>query len=250
MKAITISSVAELTNYTKDLVLDTQRIWWFRGHADASWNLQPSLWRDYSKTQESYMTREFLFKARTRTESYPSGNDNSGWISLMQHHGLPTRLLDWSKSPLIALFFAAHNYHRHSINISDKKGCLWLLCPGELNKHFKHEELIYPLDSNLSLKLINQAFYTDQNDNLGVLAASAIETHKRMIMQQSAFTIHSETRPLESLPHNENWLRKIEIPQSALQEIALELEILGIRLSSIFPDLDNLSKEIKAYHKK
>lgn len=244
-----VKNVAELTDYVKDLLLSTQHIWWFRGHSDYDWKLQPSLWRDYSKTQESYMIREFLFKARTRVNVFPVNNDNSGWISLMQHHGLPTRLLDWSKSPLIALYFATHDYHRHSINISEKNAAIWLICPGELNKYFGHEKLIYPLDSNLSLKLIDQAFYTDRNENYGVLAASAIETHKRMIMQQSAFTIHSDPQPLEDFQENNNWLRKIKIPQKALSEIAFELELLGIKLSSIFPDLDNLAKEVKSEHK-
>jgi hypothetical protein len=246
---ISIKNVAELTEYNKYLLSETHQIWWFRGQSDYSWKLQPSLWRDYTKVQESYMTREFLFKARTRTTSYPGNDNNSGWISLMQHHGLPTRLLDLSKSPLIALYFAVDSYHRHSIKISEKDACIWMLCPGLMNEYFGNEELIYPLDSISSLKLINQAFYTDQIENLGVLAASAIETHYRMIMQQSAFTIHSEPNPLDSLQPNAVWLRKIKIPQSALAEIAFELEILGIRLSSIFPDLDNLSKEIKYFHR-
>ncbi|SEJ16786.1 FRG domain-containing protein [Cyclobacterium xiamenense] len=246
---ISIKNVSELTEYFKYLLSETHVIWWFRGHSDYSWKLLPSLWREYSKTQESYMTREFLFKARARTTLFPGAGDNSGWLSLMQHHGLPTRLLDWSKSPLIALYFAVNDYHRHSNISSEKDACIWMLCPGQMNEYFGHENLIYPVDSNSSLELINQAFYTDRNDNLGVIATSAIETHKRIIMQQSAFTIHSETNSLESLQPNSNWLRKIKIPQNTLAEIAFELEILGIKLSSVFPDLDNLSKEIKYFHR-
>jgi hypothetical protein len=196
------------------------------------------------------MTREFLFKARTRTEDAPISPDNSGWLSLMQHHGLPTRLLDWSKSPLIALYFAAYDYHRHSMNPSENDACIWMINPGELNASFGREKLIYALDTNMARELIDQAFYTDRNKNLGVLAASAIETHKRMIMQQSAYTIHSDTRPLEELDGNERWLKRVKIPQPALPKIAEELEILGIRLSSIYPDLDNLAKEIKFEHRK
>lgn len=195
------------------------------------------------------MTREFLFKARTRTENFPSYNDNSGWLSMMQHHGLPTRLLDWSKSPLIALYFAVYRYHRHSNISTDNDACIWVLSPGELNAAFGKERLAYSLDTNLAREFIDQAFYTDRKTNLGVLAASAIETHKRMIMQQSAYTIHSETRPLEELDNSSAWLKRIKIPQPALQKIARELELLGITLSSIYPDLDNLAKEIKFYHK-
>ena len=244
-----IKNTAELIEFVKYLTIETKKIWWFRGHADISWKLQPSIWRDYSKAQEAYMSQEFLFKARTRVVNYPSDKDKSGWISLMQHHELPTRLLDWSKSPLIALYFAANDYHRHSINEKNNDACIWAICPGEMNKFFNHEELIYPLNSKTVRKLINQAYYTDRDENLGVIAASAIETHPRMIMQQSAFTVHSEMEPLENIECSNSWLRKIKIPQQYLADIAIELELIGIKLSSIFPDLDNLSKEIKYLHK-
>ncbi|XLS30526.1 FRG domain-containing protein [Flavobacteriaceae bacterium M23B6Z8] len=246
----TVNSIAELIEFVKEVFTETKRQWWFRGHADVSWKLTPSLWRDYNKQEESYMTQEFLFKAKSRSNNNLTLDDRTGWISLMQHHGLPTRLLDWSKSPLIGLYFATYNYHRHSLNPDENDACLWMLCPGELNLYFDFEDLVYPLNSNTALKLINQAFYTDRKNNLGILAASAIETHGRMIMQQSAFTIHSDTTPLEKIDDNRKWLRKIIIPQEKLKDLAIELEIMGIRLSSIFPDLDNLSKEIKHYHLK
>jgi hypothetical protein len=243
-----IRNIAELTTYLRTVFHETKSTWWFRGHSDYSWKLLPGVWRNYSKEKESYMTREFLFKARTRTENFPSTSDNPGWLSLMQHHGLPTRLLDWSKSALIALYFAVYDYHRHSKNPSNKDACLWLINPVELNGYFGKEKLEYSLDTNLAKELIDQAFYTDRKQNLGVLAVSAIESHRRMIMQQSAYTIHSESRPLEELDNNDRWLKRIRIPQSVLPEIAYELEILGIKLSSIYPDLDNLAKEIKHYH--
>jgi hypothetical protein len=246
----TITNIAELTEFVKDLVISTSSIWWFRGHADEDWKLQPSVWRDFSKKQESYMTQEFLFKARPRTNSYPLNNEYSEWLALMQHYHLPTRLLDWSKSPLIALYFAAHDYHRHTNNISDKNACLWFLNPGELNRYYKHEKLIFPLNSKTVTKLARQAFYTDCDKDLGVMAASAIETNLRMLMQQSAFTIHSFTKPLEDVQESNKWLIKIKVPQSALSIIALELELMGIKLSNIYPDLDNLSTEIKNLHKK
>lgn len=246
---ITIHNITDLINCIKGQLKENNKIWWFRGHSDNSWPLLPSIWREYSKEQEAYMSQEFLFKAKARSNRVVQADDRSEWISIMQHHGLPTRLLDWSKSPLIALYFAVHNYHRHSTAISDHDACIWMLCPGRLNKQFWEEDLIYPLNSNTALNLINQAFYTDQNENYGILATSAIETHGRMVMQQSAFTIHSEQMPLDKMPNSKNWLKKLIIPQERLSDIAMELELLGIRLSNVFPDLDNLSTEIKYRHK-
>lgn len=246
---VKIHNISEFISCIKLQLKETEQIWWFRGHSDKSWPLLPSIWREYSKEQEAFMAQEFLFKAKARSTREVHGDDKSEWISTMQHHGLPTRLLDWSKSPLIALYFAVHDYHRHSDSLYDHDACIWMLCPGRLNQQFWKEGLIFPLNSNTALDLINQAFYTDRTDNLGILAASAIETHGRMVMQQSAFTIHSEQSPLNEISNNKEWLKKLIIPQECLEDIAIELELLGIRLSSVFPDLDNLSIEIKHRHK-
>jgi len=244
-----INSIGDLTNFVKQITIETKKKWWFRGHAESSWKLQPSLWRDYSKNQESYMTHEFLFKARTRVISYPTIEDKTGWLSLMQHHGLPTRLLDWTKSPLVALYFATEYGQRHKNIIPKENACIWLVCPSELNKFYDHEELIYPLNSRKPSNFVEQAFYIEDNDNLGVIAASSIESDGRMIMQQSAFTVHSEQAPLEEKFKIDKWLIKLEIPQKSIFEIATELEINGFTISNIYPDLDNLSTEIKYFHK-
>ena len=243
-----IESLGDLTFFVKEKTIESKKKWWFRGHTECCWKLQPSVWRNYSKMKESYMVHEFLFKARSRVNNYPTNDDRTGWLSLMQHHGLPTRLLDWSKSPLVALYFATENGQRHIKNNSND-ACIWMLCPGELNKYFNHEELIYPLNSVKPSELINQAFYLDDNDNKGILAASSVETDGRTLMQQSAFTIHSEHAPLEEMFKTDKWLIKLEIPHNKIFEIALELEINGFTLSNIYPDLDNLAKEIKYLNK-
>ncbi len=243
-----IESIADLTSFVKQKTIETNRRWWFRGHANSSWKLIPSLWREYSKEQESYMTHEFLFKARTRVNNYPPNDDKSLWLSLMQHHGLPTRLLDWSKSPLIALYFATELGQRHKLR-EPEDACIWFLCPGEINKYFNYEDLIYPLNGGKPKMLVEQAFYHNDIENKGVIAASSIEANGRMLMQQSAFTIHSEQRPLEDIVETDKWLFKLEIPKKRIFEIAMELEIIGLTLANIYPDLDNLSLEIKFQNK-
>jgi hypothetical protein len=81
--------------------------WVFRGHADRSWKLLPSVGRvlPYSIERERQATQIFRRQAGIHLDG--SGFDEWDWLALAQHHGLPTRLLDWTSNPLTACFFAA-----------------------------------------------------------------------------------------------------------------------------------------------
>jgi hypothetical protein len=82
-----------------------------------------------------------------------------------------------------------------------------------------------------------------------VLAASPLETDLRMLMQQGQFTIHVGDEPLNLLDGCEGWLKKMRIPSEAIPRIARELDVLGIRLADVFPDLQNLATEITNMHR-
>src|SRR5688572_21318888 len=107
IREFAIGSIGDLSQQVKVLAA-TRRSWLFRGQADARWNLQPSVHRGYSAQQERYLTNEFRVRARSRHYTCPSSSDYPSWLALMQHYGLPTRLLDWSYSPLVAAFFSVH----------------------------------------------------------------------------------------------------------------------------------------------
>jgi hypothetical protein len=108
----TVSSWRELRDVLEDLA---SAGWAFRGQADASWPLESSLTRylrifggppNMWLARESKILRTFKRKAHLLLPRTPDPGETLEWLALMQHHGAPTRLLDFTWSPYVAAFFA------------------------------------------------------------------------------------------------------------------------------------------------
>ncbi len=98
----------------------------WRGHAQFDWRLQADVFRPKADGQlhsENSLIRYFMAYAGTRHAHRPDHNDYLGWLTLARHYGLPTRLLDWSTSPLVALYFAVSE-DEGTLAVD---GCLWAL---------------------------------------------------------------------------------------------------------------------------
>src|SRR5262245_48310567 len=109
---IYIKSIGDLLDSILFLHESTNEgIFWFRGHQSASWDVLTTVFRDDDhKRQERNYTHRFRSRAATRYPNSPKYGEFALWLSLMQHYGLPTRLLDWSRSPLVASYFAIEAY--------------------------------------------------------------------------------------------------------------------------------------------
>jgi hypothetical protein len=245
MKAIEIRTIQDLTNQAKILMQETNLRWWFRGHSSATWDLNPTIRRGYSRDQEKYLTNDFYVRARMRHASCPRDDDYAGWLALMQHYGLPTRLLDWTRSPLVAAFFATEPYHQYqSKPATVVDAAIWALAPKVLNLRQGFDGVIYPLNAG-SLRDLIRPSMKGEDTSAKVAAAWPIETDLRMLMQQGGFTVHAAAEPLNNMADRDDWLREFRIPAEATAQLALDLGVLGLRLADLFPDLSNLARELK-----
>ena len=138
-----VSSYKEFVAFLEDLRASLDRPLWFRGCGKKSYELKPSLYRHkYTKNIEDFMKLEESLIQRFQQRSIPFNSremkNSWEWLFLMQHYGIPTRLLDWTESPLTALFFAVTT-SPHKLNASQtcsfsNDATVWVLSPDDWNK--------------------------------------------------------------------------------------------------------------------
>lgn len=222
---------------------------WFRGQNNARWKLVPSLARrkrDWLAT-EAALGKRFRQNALGLVENPPQSA--WGWLLLMQHYDVPTRLLDWTEDPLAALYFASTSLRGHAVRAFP--GCVWLLDPIALNKEAKvvvAKDDIPCLDvDNVLLKDFEPEELASSPTTRSPIAVLAMRQFPRLIAQSGVFTlIHRDKSPIESI-RGGSYVSRILVPGSSKAKIRHELADLGVTRLALFPELASVAESVRGF---
>ncbi|MFD4122128.1 FRG domain-containing protein [Alcaligenes faecalis] len=242
----TISCLADLLSGLQEDVASYSGAIWFRGHSDASWQLLPSYLRLQSQMSEGTLLKRFKQSAALLLPREPK--DSFDWLFLMQHYGLPTRLLDWTESPLVALYFAVHD----TSVADDVDGALWILKPSELNKvahiNDQNEEFFIPSfeDEELANYRLEVISAGPKRTQLLPVASLATRNNTRIQAQLGVFTIHHlDSIAIEEVGDKSHTI-KYEIPADARPNLRRELKLLGYSKFTLFPELSSIGENLRS----
>lgn len=278
MKPLVVHSAHELLSTVRDIrkewkVREAKELW-FRAedtkHVET--RLQPTLYRAAKgKPRKSVSTLldfeddchdEFWRCADQLCESKLDEDAEWDWYFLSQHHGVPTRLLDWSDGALVALHFAVRN-RRAPINTD---ATIFVMDPYWLLKDIRKSKSYHEAERNWRKYRRKRKFEglsqddwddtylpmdRDEREELPLPAAPLLwnspHVSRRIAAQRSRFMIFgSEPEWLSKLVNRDGArLREVTVPKESMIDIRYGLRDAGVTESVIFPDLDGLGREIE-----
>jgi FRG domain len=228
-----------------------RRLWryddpWYRGHMRANWPLTPSLYRHHADETETRIEFQRV-GSQLLIERQPLTPWE--WYFLMQHHGTPTRLLDWTDGALIGLYFAVGGSGRRPAR-GNGDAAVWVLNPEWLNGHSKRigRRIALPDKEEVRGWLPQDPVEKPEIEEVWPLAIDPPHLARRVAVQRSHFTVFGKhhnglARLAQTDPQAR--LAQIVIPHASLPKIRRDLSSCGIHEVTLFPDLDALARELK-----
>jgi len=209
---------------------------WCRGQRDAAWGLVPGEYRLHEPNSEEIFS-EFELKARPLLREVPQSEWE--WYFLMQHYGLPTRLLDWTAGALLALYFALRD------EPGENDAAVWVIDPWELNKQTTGKAELIVSSEAIAQKYLPSKFFGGKKLPKAPIAIVPPYNSSRITVQRGTFTIHGSNRHgVEQIFGSR--MAKIEIPKGSAFQMKRALRASGIGEFTVFPELDGLCREIRA----
>jgi hypothetical protein len=227
----------------------------FRGHECCSHQLSTSLARLASARADAALLEQSLLR-NFRKYAHASASNGVGsiwhWLALAQHHGLPTRLIDWTYSPFVALHFASADpaTYRHD-------GVVWCvnfvkahqLLPKQLRRLLEHEN-----SDALTVEMLGEIASLHAFDSLArepfVAFIEPPSLDDRILHQFALFSIVSNPAIGldEWIEQHPDLVRRVVIPAELKWEVRDKLDQANINERTLFPGLDGLSRWLERYY--
>ncbi len=242
MNEVVIQSISDFLEFRSKEADDGTLVHWYRGQSNSGWSLVPGYFRREMRLSESTLMARFKQSAAMLTELEPKSDFD--WLFVMQHYGVPTRLLDWSESPLVGLYFAVEGAD------GDSDAALWRLNPSFLNRN---ANIVDPDEENYIPSFEDEVIQSygpssvRQNRRLELFPVATIATRNnaRIQAQVGAFTVHHNNHvPIEQVGDGGH-MSKFIIPAASCASVLKELRLLGINRFSMFPELASVGRQIK-----
>src|SRR5438874_9578177 len=218
-----LSRITETVSALRDVGCDVP---FFRGHGDATWQLKPSLARTpRGDALESALYYDMLTRAGSLV---PSNCRSWDTLFIMQHHRIPTRLLDWTATFAVALYFDVQEFQY--------RAAVWVLNPFDLNQQQVGDSTLLHAQSDIYGEYFDY-FITKERKFKGkpnVIAVLPNKTNQRVLAQKAVCPKH---------------IYKFEFSANALEHARNFLDLAGINEYALFPDLDGLARWMKTTHR-
>jgi hypothetical protein len=227
MDDLRVETLAEFSELLRERYFTRQRgAWIFRGQSDRSWPLIPSVGRliHTSRSREK-LERSLLdmFKRDARPFIRTVPTNEWEWLALAQHHGLPTRLLDWTSNPLVALYFCVEGRDASDGSVTSLMAT-----------------------RKTPVRLV------DQEDPLSFRQVTKFMPSKvtqRLVAQEGMFTMQPDVEQCLSTQLRQGWrYESILVPATAKEALRYELFRHGMHRGVLFPGLDGIASNLRWQH--
>lgn len=243
-----VESLTDLMREIESSIDEKKSPRWFRGSGKhPEFKLEPTLLRHAevrSKDMDPLVLEQRL-KSRFLQTSAPflatAPSTDFDWLFLQQHYGVPTRLLDWTENPFIALYFAL------SSSEAGKDVCVWMLDPVQWNQQALNNENLDripdPTMPQATQFLKNPGDDFSPNDPIAIYGN---HTNPRVTAQRGAFVMFCRSSvPMEEKAYAKDSLTALVIPDAMKKPVYEKLLAIGYTHSVVYPDLSGLGVEIK-----
>jgi FRG domain len=249
----------------------------FRGQSDAKWSLSTTIERAARRygfpdgalrNREVVLLNNFQRRAHQYLDDPPSLEDRLEWLALMQHHGAPTRLLDFSHSFYVAAFF--------SMESAEQDGAIWALSTDFTMGHTSNllSQTKTMLDLEVESRAVLQAHLSGRQTSTCVMLVEPHRMNARLAVQQGCFVVPGDLsksfmeslacclevdvatlavkkarslRPGDADRLFDSPVIKIVLPKEIHNRAVWDLDQMNVNATSLFPGLDGFARSLHTW---